>query len=607
MTTPLAERLPELPASPGCYLFRARNRQVLYVGKAKSLRSRVRGYFQSSALHSPRIARMLQEADDLELIVTASEMEALILENSLIKKEQPRFNVLLRDDKNFPYLRLTVKDRFPRLVLVRRARNDGQLYFGPYLPASSARRTLRMASRYFKVAPCYEKLDGSRDRPCLYYHMDQCLGPCHAGLTTEEEYGRAVEDLRLFLGGRDRELLERLQAAMAAAAEREEYELAAHYRDLIRDIRRAARKQNFSSVGLEDQDYFHFHRERGESVLQVFQMRAGLVQARREFSFDSLDPDLPDDEFLAGAVGQYYAAAPEIPADVYVPLPLPGAELLGRWLGERRGGRVRLRVPRRGVRARFLDTVRSNASLAFRSRFRSGHTSGVRALEALREALDLEEAPYRIEGFDVSHMQGAFLVASVVVWVGGRAQRGEYRRFRVRTVEGQDDFASMAEVVLRRYRRQIREGRAMPDLVLVDGGKGQLAAAGRALLESGAPPTPIVSLAKREEAIFVPGRAEPIRLPRSSAALRLLQQVRDEAHRFAVSYHRNTRSRVAVSSALLSVPGVGPARARRLLRELGSLEGVRAASEAELSKVVPAGVARAVVAALQEPPEGTAG
>jgi excinuclease ABC subunit C len=593
---PLAGRLPDLPDRPGCYLFRARSRQALYVGKAKSLRARVRGYFQESAAHPPRILQMLREAEDLDLIVTGSEVEALILENNLIKAEQPRYNVLLRDDKNFPYLKLTIRDPFPRLVLVRRARDDGQLYYGPYLPASAARRTLRMASRYFKVAPCYEKLDGSRGRPCLYYHLDQCLGPCTAGLTTQEEYRRAAEDLRLFLDGRDRDLLARLRGRMADASARQHYELAAHYRDLVRDIERMSRKQNFASVGLEDQDYFHFHREGTEAVLELFQMRGGTVGSRREFSFEAVDEAMDDGEFLAGALGQYYAGAGSVPADVCLPRDLPGADLMEQWLGGLRGGRVRLRVPRRGVRARFLDTVRENARLAFQSRFRSGHTSGVSALEALREALDLDEPPYRIEAFDVSHLQGTAVVASMVVWAGGRARPSDYRRFKVRSLEGQDDYASLAEVVGRRYRRLAREGRAMPDLILIDGGKGQLSAARRALVETGAPPVALAAIAKQEEEIFLPERADAIRLERSSPALRLLQQVRDEAHRFAVSYHRKLRSRRALGSELTEIPGVGEASARRLLRALGSLARVREASEDDLARHVPRRVARSVAA-----------
>lgn len=590
---PLRRRAEETPVLPGCYLFRSAVGEALYVGKARSLKARVRSYFRAKAAHPPRILRMLEEAVELEFIVTGSEVEALILENNLIKKEKPRFNVLLRDDKNFPYLKLTVADPYPRLVLVRRAREDSSQYFGPYLPASHARRTLRMAARYFKVAPCYEKLDGSRGRPCLYYHLDQCLGPCTEGLTTQEEYSGAVEHLRLFLKGKNQALLGRLRALMQEASCQQEFERAAHYRDLIRDVEKHSRKQNFARVGLEDQDYFHYHREGERAVVQVFLMRGGQVEARREFSFEQLSGE-EEEQFLAFAVQQYYASAEHVPREVHVPQQVADTQLLESWLSGLRGESVRVRVPRRGVKAQFMETVHRNAQLAFRSRFQEGHGRGVEALAQLRDALDLDEAPYRIEAFDISHLQGTAVVASMVVWEGGRAHRAAYRHFKVKTVEGQDDYASMAEVVGRRYTRLVREERRMPDLILIDGGKGQLSAAHQALKESGAPPVPMAALAKREEEIFLPGRSQAIRLQRSSPALQLLQQVRDEAHRFALTYHRKVRSRARLVSELESIPGVGRARSSKLLRGLGSLKAVQAAGVDELAGLVPRAVARAI-------------
>jgi len=589
----LRGRLELAPALPGCYLFRSGAGEALYVGKALSLKTRVRSYFQAKAAHPPRILRMLQEAKGLEFIVTGSEVEALILENNLIKREKPRFNVLLRDDKNFPYLKLTMADPYPRLVLVRRAREDSSQYFGPYLPASHARRTLRMAARYFKVAPCYEKLDGTRGRPCLYYQLDQCLGPCTEGLTTQAEYSGAVEHLRLFLKGKNQALLQRLRALMQEASDLQEFERAGHYRDLIRDVEKHSRKQNFARVGLEDQDYFHYHREGERAVVQVFLMRGGQVEARREFSFERIS-GVEEKQFLAFAVQQYYATAEHVPREVYVPQPVADERLMEVWLSGLRRESVRIRAPRRGVKAQFMDTVHRNAQLAFRSRFQVANTQGVQALAGLRDALDLDEVPYRIEAFDISHLQGTAVVASMVVWEGGRAQRSAYRHFKVKSVEGQDDFASMAEVVGRRYRRLVKEQRRMPDLILIDGGKGQLSAAHDALKECGAPPVPMAALAKREEEIFLPGRQRSIRLQRSSPALQLLQQVRDEAHRFAVTYHRKLRSRAQLVSELESVPGVGRVRATKLLKELGSLKGVRAAAEHDLTRLVPRSVARAI-------------
>jgi len=590
---PLVERASALPDRPGCYLFRGATGDLLYVGKARSLVKRVRSYFQEGAARPPRLVQMLVEAKGLEVIVTGSEVEALILENSLIKNHRPRFNVLLRDDKNLPYLKLTVHDEFPRLVLVRQARDDGHLYFGPYLPASAARRTLRMASRYFQVAPCYEPLDGKRGRPCLYYHMNQCLGPCTDGLTTPQRYRQAVEELRLFLEGKDHDLQERLRLSMWEASERDDFELAAHYRDLIRDMEAMSRKQNFARVGLEDQDYFHYHRDGEEGILQLFQTRGGQVVGRREFSFAGSGSE-PDAVFLGQALQQYYENEREVPAEVYVPLDLADRPLIESWLSERRRGRVSVRVPRRGVKAAFLTTVRTNAELAFRTRFRSPVTSGVAALETLREALDLDEPPTRIEGFDISHLQGTHVVASMVVWLGGRPRKGEYRRFKVRTVEGQDDFASLAEVVERRYRRRLAEGAPLPDLLLIDGGRGQLAAAHRGLIASGSPPIPMAALAKREEELFLLGREEPLRLPPASPALRLLQQIRDESHRFAVGYHRQLRSKQAVRSTLVEIPGVGPKSVVKLLRAFGSVRELRKAEESQMAEHVAPRIARAV-------------
>ncbi len=587
----LARKAGDLPGRPGVYQFRDAEGRPLYIGKARSLRDRVRSYFQDSSALSPKIRRMLEEARDLDVILTDSEVEALILESNLVKKEQPRFNTLLRDDKNFPYLKMTVQDRYPRVVLVRRAHLDGNLYFGPYLPASNARRALKMVARFFRVAVCQERLDGSRPRPCLYYQLDQCMGPC-AGLAEEVAYRRAVEDARLFLEGRSQELVESLRAKMAAASARQEFELAAHYRDLARTVRSFSERQNLASVGLEQQDYFHLHREGERAVLQLFCMRRGLVQARREFSFE----DAPEDDaaLLGWALQLYYADAGEPPEEIYLPREPADRALLERWLTQRAGRRVGIRVPRRGVRARFLDLVRRNARLAFESRFRSPHTHGVEILEALQEALGLPETPYRIECFDISHVQGAETVASLVVWEGGRAKRSDYRKFRIRTVDGVDDFAAMREVVGRRYARLLKEGRNLPDLILVDGGRGQLSAALEALQRLGITSVPAAALAKREELIFVPGREDPVALDRRSPALHLVQRVRDEAHRFAVTYHRGLRTRRTIRSSLTGIPGVGEKSARKLLKTFGSLEAIGRAGREDLEPVVGRRVAEAV-------------
>jgi excinuclease ABC subunit C len=576
----LRAKLGDLPDRPGVYLHRSASGEILYVGKAKSLRSRVRSYFQPGAQHPPRTARLVREIVDFETIVTDTEMEALILEANLIKKERPRYNVVLRDDKNFPYLKVSVKDEFPRVSLVRTARLDGNAYFGPFLPASVAHRSLKMIPRFFQVATCNEVFDGKR-RPCLYWHLDQCLAPC-AGKTTREEYRAAVDDARLFLEGRHKDLEASLRARMREASDRQAYERAARYRDTLRTVERLSVRQHIASVGLEDQDYLAHHEEGGQVALQVFQMRSGKISARREYTFDGLEFDATG--FYAAALTQYYGdAAP--PREIYVPVLPRDLDLVSRWLGERRGGKVALKVPGRGVKKRFLDLVAKNASLAFESRFRTGHTHGVEALESLAETLGLDEPPFRIECFDVSNLQGTDTVASLVVWEGGKPKKGDYRTFHVRSVTGPDDFAAMAEVVTRRYRRVLAEGRRLPDLVVLDGGAGQVGTAVRALAAEGLPTLPMIGLAKREEEIVLAAGGEPIRLGRSHPALRLLQRIRDEAHRFAITRHRAKRSRRTLHSGLLDLPGIGPATARKLLRAFGSASAARSASKEAIAAV----------------------
>lgn len=589
----------DLPERPGVYLFVGSTRESLYIGKARSLRDRVRNYFGSPAGLPPKIRRMMEEAVDLDFVLTDSEVEALLLENNLVKKQQPRYNTLLRDDKNFPYLKMTVSDEYPRVVVVRKAQLDGSLYFGPYLPASNARRAMKMVAKFFKVAICHERLDGSRPRPCLYYQLDQCMGPC-AGLAEKIAYRQAVQDARLFLEGRSRELKESLKQKMSAAADRHEFELAAHYRDLIRTVDSFAQRQNIASVGLEQQDYFSFHREQSTIALEVFSMRRGLVQSRREFTFESVEDD--DSTFLSSVLQLYYAETTDLPSQIYVPVMPAGVELLTDWLSTAQGGRVTIRVPQRGVRARFLDLVRKNARLAFESRFRSPHTYGVEILDALQETLGLPETPYRIECFDISHVSGAETVASMVAWEGGRPKRSDYRRFKVKTVEGIDDFASMKEVVGRRYARLLKEGKQLPDLILIDGGVGQLGSAMEAMASLGLTAVPMAALAKKEELLYLPGRAEPVVIDHHSPILHLVQRVRDEAHRFAVTYHRKLRTRRTITSSLVSIPGVGAASARKLLAKFGSVDGVRSASAEELRQVVGTRVAEAILKQIPKSP-----
>jgi excinuclease ABC subunit C len=595
--TPARLKLDDLPDAPGVYLYRDRAGRVIYVGKAKSLKSRVRSYFQDSTPgQAAKTDALLAEIHDLETIVTRTEVEALLLENNLVKKEQPRYNIRLRDDKNFLYVKLTIAERFPRAVLVRRARLDRNAYFGPILPASAARRTIQMVARHFKVATCYlEDMDGTRPRPCLLYQLNQCLGPC-AGLTSDEEYAQAVHDARLFLEGRTRDLVARLEEKMALAAREERYEAAAHYRDLVRSLERLSERQGIASVGLEEQDFLAFCREGDLASVQIFQMREGQVQSRRELSFEGIRDD--DPEFLAAALVRYYESADTLPGTINVALEPASRAALEEWLGSRRGSRVEIAVPRRGTKRQFLETAARNARLSFEAMFRAPHTYGVEILEGLQEALGLDEPPHRIECFDISHIQGSDQVASLVVWEGGRPKRSDYRRFRVKTVEGSDDFAAMAEVVGRRYARLLKEGKDLPDLVLIDGGKGQLSSAVAVLEALGLGHLQVAAIAKREEEIFLDGRAGPIRIPRDSPILHLVQRIRDEAHRFAITFHRRLRSKRLVSTELLEIEGVGPRRARLLLRRFGSVQGVREAPLEALREVVGPELAQKIASRL---------
>lgn len=587
MNDRLAQALAQLPDAPGCYRFYDRSGGLLYVGKALSLRARVRSYFHQSAQHAPRTQALVAEIDRLDVTIVASELDALILESNLIKQHKPRFNVVLRDDKSFPYLKLSIKDQFPRVTLVRRPRPDGNLFFGPFLPSSHAWRTLRMIPRFFQVANCHLPFDG-KQRPCLYYHLNQCLAPC-AGKAEPEQYAAQVAQAKLFLAGRHDELAELVSAQMATASERLEYERAAHYRDMLRSLEFLGTRQAMISAGAESADFWAEYREADRAALQVFQMRDGKVINRREFTFD---PAPPAETFYDQLLPQFYAAEPPPPSLVLPRWPAQ-RELLEQFLAQRAKSRVAVKAPVQGETRRFLDIVAHNAQLAFESRFRRQHGHGVEALEALRDLLGLDEPPRRIEGFDISHTQGDDPHASLVVFEAGRPKKSDYRIFKIRTAAGGDDYQALREAVGRRYGRLQREGKRLPDLVLIDGGRGQLAAACAALLAEGVSGLPILSLAKQQEELFLPDRPASIQLDRHDPALRLLQQVRDEAHRFALSRHRHARGQALRGSLLTRIPGIGTVIAKRLLTQFGSVEGVLAASAEALSAAVgPARAAR---------------
>ncbi len=583
----LEKKLESLPASPGVYLYKDQKDRVIYVGKARSLRPRVRSYFQQSRPSDPKTEKLVSEVADLEYILTDSEVEALILEATLVKKHQPRYNVHLKDDKSFPYLKLTVNEPFPRIFITRRIKKDGALYFGPFIPASYARQTIKLVNKHFKLRTCNLEIDGTLPRPCLDYQMKRCLGPCVSGLCSKDEYDHAVEDVKLLLSGKTEELICELETRMKTAAENLHYEAAAIYRDRICMVREISERQKMILSGQDDTDLFGYYLEENHLALAVFAMRSGRVVGRREFFWEetlSFDPG----DFLNSALKQYYLLDTFMPKEIFIPVDIEDAEVLESWLSERKGSRVHIRSPKRGLKAGLLDLVMRNARMAFDIRFRVLKPKGAEVIKPLQELLGLPTLPRKIETFDISHIQGSDTVASMVVCENGEMKKSAYRRFIVESVKGPDDFAAMREVVHRHYENVLEEDEGnLPDLVLIDGGKGQLSAAIAALDDLGLENQAVAAIAKREEVLFVKGREDhPIALLRESPILHLIQTMRDEAHRFAVTYHRKRRNLRDYSSELDDIPGIGEVRRKVLLRAFGSLERVRNAGYEELAPYV---------------------
>jgi excinuclease ABC subunit C len=579
---PLLERAKQAPEAPGVYQFQDARGRVLYVGKAKELRRRVLSYFSRQL--EPRLAGMLARAKRLEFVVTATEVEALILENRLIKRHRPRYNVLLRDDKTYPYVKLTTGEAWPRALLTRRIVDDGHSYFGPYLGHGMAARVMDLIRTRTQVRTCSIEIDGTLPRPCLYYDMGACLGPCVAGMTTREEYAKAVEEVVLLLEGRHGELEPRLQAQMWRAAENHEYERAARYRDLIRALEELARGQHVEIAGSGSVDVVGVEGDGHDASIVVLIYRDDKLVDKREFHWEGLQADA-DAAFLGAFLGQFYEANPAVPARVEVPLVPEDATALAGFLKRQRGAAVRLVQPKRGQRARVLGLAQENAREAFRLRFRHPRREAERVGAEIASVLGLPKPVKRLECFDISHLQGEAQVASLVVWEQGKLRKGEYRSFNVRAGQGADDPAAVAEAVERRYRRRVAEGAPLPELVLIDGGRPQLGAAVRALSTAGCD-VPAAALAKRLEEIYLPGRDRSLLLEPHNPVRLLFQRVRDEAHRFAITRHRRRRSARRLATQLVGVPGIGPARARRLLAHFGSVDGVRAADRPALEAVV---------------------
>jgi excinuclease ABC subunit C len=607
----LKEQIARLPEQPGVYLWRNQAGDTIYVGKARVLRDRVRSY-QGAAGLSPRHAALLDEIVSVEVIVTDSVMEALALENNLIKQRTPKYNILLRDDKNYPYLRLTTSEAFPRVLVARRVEQGGDFYAGPFLPAKLARRTMGLAHRLFGIRSCSEVITGDRGRPCLEYDIKRCIAPCVAEICSEERYGVAVANTRLLLEGRDDELLVTLRDRMTGAAGAERYEEAAQMRDALRTVQQLHdRQQKVATPGLGNRDVFGLKVGPSGSAIQVFAMRGGRVVERVELTTEPGGLAKTDADVLQAALQQFYE--PRVPpSEISLPLEIEDTETIEAWLSERAERRVRIAVPRRGDKRALVDLATRNAELSYRTRFNETTAAHFDALEALRVSIGLPVIPRRIECVDISTLQGSDTVASMVVCEDGRMKRREYRKYRIKGLWAStprskpkaqspeskvqsDDFAAMREVVQRRYRRVMEDGGPFPDLILVDGGSGQLSAAYDALESIGLGNLIAVGIAKREELLYTRDRRAPIALPEDAPALLLLQRIRDEAHRFAVTFHRKARSMRDLRSELDGVSGIGPRRRRALLTAFGSLAGVRRATREELGAVVGARTASAVL------------
>ena len=595
----LREKAAQLPESPGVYLFKDAGGTVLYVGKARNLRSRVRSYFLESRWIDAKTGSLVREIADLETIVVGNEREALALEHNLIKQYRPKFNVVLRDDKTYPYIKFTAAEKYPRVYFTRRIKKDGSLYFGPYFPSSLARRILHFVHKRFLVPSCTVDLTRSHPRPCLQYYIKRCLGPCVAGLTTDERYAEAARDVRLFLEGRRHDLIKSLEQRMAVAAEKELFEQAAAYRDLLRTLEDIEERQRIAAAQGDDTDVLAYYAEPPLVAADLFHLRGGRVVDRREFYWEELQEFDPQ-EFVPSLLKQLYLEAEYLPKAIHVSADFEDRELLEATLTERAGHKVEIFTPQRGTKRAFLDLVESNAKHSFEQRFRVLKPTSKAIGEALQNALNLAEEPRRIESFDISHIQGTDTVASMVVWEKGRMKKSDYRKFIIRGDEGRgeegangnvpgqnDDFASMREAVSRRYRRLQEEKKELPGLILIDGGIGQLHAAAQALESLQIINQPVASIAKKEEILYVLGQEdEPIVLERHSPVLHLIQQIRDETHRFAVTFHRQRRGKRQTQTALSEIPGVGVRTAQKLLKEFGSVANIQRAGLEKLSSVI---------------------
>jgi excinuclease ABC subunit C len=607
----IREKAANLPLQPGVYLFRDAGGTILYVGKARSLRSRVKSYFLESRWQDAKTGSLVREIADLDFIVVDNEKEALALENILIKQHKPKFNILLRDDKTYPYIRYTAFEKYPRIYVTRRLNKDGSIYFGPYFPASLAYRLVHLIHKHFLVPSCTVDLTRRHPRPCLQYYIHRCLGPCVEGLVTDERYAEAARDVKLFLEGRRSDLSKSLEGRMERASESQEYEQAAGYRDLLRTLAEMEERQKIAAASGDDTDVIAWYAEPPQVAVNLFHMRGGRVVDRRDFYWEDLEEFDPA-EFLPSLLKQLYLDAAYLPRMIHTPIDFEDRELLEEVLAEAAGHRVEILNPQRGQKHAFLELVEQNAKHSFTQRFRTLRPNSKAIIEAVQSALGLPEPPKRIECFDISHTQGSDTVASMVVWEDGRMKKSDYRKYIIRgdeMAEGRekaegllrDDFASMREAVERRYRRLQAEKKTLPSLILIDGGIGQLHAAAQALDKLEIINQPLASIAKKEEILYVLGREdEPIVLERHSPVLHLIQQIRDETHRFGITFHRKRRSAQRIRTSLTEIPGVGQRTAKKLLLRFGSVARLRELSLEDLTGELRPALAKRVFEGLRK-------
>ena len=597
----LEEKLKNLPTAPGVYLHKNADGKIIYVGKAKNLKNRVRSYFQSNRGHDRKTRELVKRIADLEFIVVDNEVEALVLESNLIKKYKPRYNILLKDDKQYPHLKMT-NEPFPKVVITRKIVRDGASYYGPFLPASLARKTLDLINRTFQMRTCDIEINGKLPRPCLEYHLKRCLGPCVKGLCTPDEYAEAARDVKLLLEGKNKELADDLQIRMWKLAEAENYELAAKFRDLHKTVLALGEQQKMAMTADRDVDIFGFYREKQRLALQLFTMREGKIVGRREFFWEDLpeDDDFDVSEFFGEVLAQYYTTD-YVPLEIHVPVDFEDRDVLEKVLTERRKRRVKILDPKRGQKRELVELVETNAKISFEQRFRVLKADSLKVLEDLQEILELPHLPSRIESFDISNIQGAENVAGIVVYENGKPARAEYRRLIIKTVEGANDFASMNEAVFRRYKRLLMEEKPLPQLIFIDGGKGQISAAAQAMQSLDLEAIPIVGLVKPPKhhnqishLLRFGYEDKPLMFEAGLPVFRFVQQIRDETHKTAIQYHRKRREMRDFTSELTAIPGVAEKRKMKLLRNFGSIERIAKASIAELSPFLGAKTAKMV-------------